>query len=91
LNCPDKFQATLTAKSMADVQEWQTEMQLKPMRIGRISLYTSGLSDEERALTGVEMIADLDEAIARSVARAEDPCVAVIREGSYVVPYYDAG
>lgn len=52
--------ATLTAKSMADVDEWQTEMQLKPMRVSRISLYTSGLSGEERALTGIEMITDLD-------------------------------
>lgn len=88
---PDKFLATLTAKSLADVDEWQTEMQLKPMRVGRISLYTSGLSDEERALTGVEAIANLDETIARSIALAEDPCVAVIPEGPYVVPYYDAG
>jgi nickel-dependent lactate racemase len=88
---PDKFLATLTAKSMADVDEWQTEMQLKPMRLGRISLFTSGLSEVERALTGVEMIVDLDEAIAVSIARAEDPSVAVIPEGPYVVPYYDAG
>jgi lactate racemase len=87
---PDKFLATLTAKSLADVDEWQTEMQLKPMRVGRISLYTSGLSDEERALTGVETIANLDETIARSIALAEDPCVAVIPEGPYVVPYFHA-
>jgi lactate racemase len=88
---PDRFLATLTAKSLADVDEWQTEMQLKPMRVGRISLYTTGLAGEDRALTGVEMIADLDEAIARSVARAGDPSVAVIPEGPYVVPFYDAG
>ena len=88
---PDKFLATLTAKSLADVDEWQTEMQLKPMRVGRISLYTSGLSDDERALTGVQPIADLDEAVARSIALAGDPHVAVIPEGPYVVPYYDAG
>jgi len=87
---PDRFLATLTAKSLADVDEWQTEMQLKPMRVGRISLYTSGLSDEERALTGVEMVADLDETIARSIASAGDPHVAVIPEGPYVVPFYDA-
>jgi lactate racemase len=62
------------------------EMQLKPMRVGQ----TSGLSDEERALTGVEMIADIDETVARSIARAEEPCVAAIPEGPYVVPYYDA-
>jgi nickel-dependent lactate racemase len=88
---PDKFLATLTAKSLADVDEWQPEMQLKPMRVGRISLYTSGLSDEERALTGVETVANLDETIARSIALAEDPCVAVIPEGPYVVPYFRAG
>src|SRR5580698_8561744 len=87
---PDKFLATLTAKSLADVDEWQTEMQLKPMRVGRISLYTSGLSDEERALTGVETVANLDETIARSIALAGDPCVAVIPEGPYVVPYHAA-
>src|SRR6202030_4383352 len=33
---PHKFLATLTAKSLADVDEWQTEMQLKSMRVGRI-------------------------------------------------------
>jgi hypothetical protein len=87
---PDKFLATLTAKSLADVDEWQTEMQIKPMRVGR-NLYTSGLSDEERALTGVETFANLDETIARSIALAEDPCVAVIPEGPYVVPYFRAG
>lgn len=76
---PDKFLATLTAESLADVDEWQTEMQLKPMR------------DEERDLTRVEMIADLDETIGRSIARSGDPCVAVIPEGPYVVPYCDAG
>ena len=48
------------------------------MRGRSISLYTSGLSDEERGLTGVEMIGDLDDAIARSIARTQDPCVAVI-------------
>ena len=47
-------------------------MQLKPMRVSRNSLYMSGLSDEERVLTGIEMITDLDEVI-RSTARAEDP------------------
>ena len=86
---PERFLATLTAKSLADVDEWQTEMQLKSMRIGRIELYTSGLSAEEREITGVEMIANVDEAVARSIARANDPSVVVIPEGPYVVPYFD--
>jgi nickel-dependent lactate racemase len=86
---PEKFLATLTAKSLADVDEWQTEMQLKSMRVGRIELFTSGLTAEERAITGVAMIDDVDAAIARSMTQANDPAVAVIPEGPYVVPYCD--
>ena len=47
------FLATLTAKSLAEIDEWQTEMQMKAMRVGRVQLYTTGLDDEERRITGV--------------------------------------
>jgi nickel-dependent lactate racemase len=85
---PQKFLATLTAKTLADVDEWQTEMQLKPMRVGRIQLYTTGLDAEERRITGVELVPSLDAAIADSVARHDDGAVAVIPEGPYVVPVH---
>ncbi|MGE0716217.1 MAG: nickel-dependent lactate racemase [Alphaproteobacteria bacterium] len=84
----ERFLATLTAKSLAEVDEWQTEMQLKPMRRGRIQLYTNGLDAEERRITCVEMIDSLDAAIRASVARTGDRGVAVIPEGPYVVPVY---
>jgi nickel-dependent lactate racemase len=87
---PDRFLATLTAKSLAEVDEWQTEMQLKPMRIGRVMLYTSGLDAEERRITAVEIIGDLDAAVAESIARHGDPHVAIIPEGPYVVPVHEA-
>jgi nickel-dependent lactate racemase len=83
---PERFLATLTAKSLAEVDEWQTEMQLKPMRVGRIQLYTTGLDAEERRITGVEMIDSVDAAVAASIARHGDPAVAVVPEGPYVVP-----
>ena len=83
---PDAFLDTLLAKRFADVDEWQTEMQLKPMRLGRIQLHTTGLDDEDRRITGVELVDDLDDAIAAAVARHGDPAVAVIPEGPYVVP-----
>ena len=83
---PERFLATLTAKSLAEIDEWQTEMQLKAMRIGRIQLYTRGLDAEEQRITGVEMISSLDEAVAASIARHGDPSVAVIPEGPYVIP-----
>jgi hypothetical protein len=38
----------------------------------------------------VEMTTDLDETIARAIARSGDPGVAVILEGPYVVPFYHA-
>jgi len=87
---PEKFLATLTAKSLAEIDEWQTEMQLKPMRIGRIQLYTTGLDAEERRITGVDLIESLDQAVAESVARHADPAVAFIPEGPYVVPVHGA-
>lgn len=85
---PERFLATLTARTLAEVDEWQTEMQLKPMRIGTVKLYTTGLSDEERRITGVEVIPSVEQAIAESIARHGDPRVAVVPEGPYVVPVF---
>jgi nickel-dependent lactate racemase len=83
---PDAFLRSLLAKNFADVDEWQTEMQLKSMRVARVQLYTTGLQGEDRALTGVEMIDSVEGAIAEALARADDPDIAVIPEGPYVVP-----
>lgn len=87
---PDAFLDTLLAKQLADVDEWQTEMQLKSMRTGSVGLYTTGLSDDDHALTGVERISDLTAAIARSMAQHDDVAVAIIPEGPYVVPVVHA-
>ena len=85
---PEAFLQSLAQKRLADIDEWQTEMQLKPMRVGRIHLYTGGLPAAQRALTGVEMVDSLEDAIAAAVDRAPDRAIAVIPEGPYVVPVY---
>lgn len=85
----DGFLESLLAKEFADVDEWQTEMQLKPMRQGRVLLHTAGLSPEELADTGVAHLtttAEVTAAIAESIARSGDPAVAVIPEGPYLIP-----
>ena len=87
---PDGFLASILPKQFADVDEWQTEMQLKPMRVGSIHLYSEGLAGEDRGLTGVHMVDSLEAAIEASVARSAERAVAVIPEGPYVVPHYDA-
>lgn len=85
---PEAFLDSLKAKQRADIDEWQTEMQLKPMRVGAIRLYAEGLKGEQRGLTGVSMIDDLGAAIAASVKRSGDRRIAVVPEGPYVVPQY---
>jgi lactate racemase len=85
---PDRFLEEIGAKRFADIDEWQTEMQLKPMRVGSIQLYSQGLPEADRAFTGVEMIPSVEAAVEASIARSGDPRVAVIPEGPYVVPVY---
>ena len=87
---PDGFLTEIQKKSRADIDEWQTEMQLKPMRIGTIHLYTDGLSDEELVLTGVNIVTSMEDAIAQSVQQSGDNQIAVIPEGPYVIPSYRA-
>ncbi len=88
----DGFLKTLTAKSLADVDEWQTEMQLKPMRLGRVALYATGLDDEERRMTGVVPLetssGSISRAIEQSIQASGDPHVAFVPEGPYVVPFF---
>lgn len=85
-----KFIDDLWPKEHAAVDEWETEMQLKPMRTGDIRFYTECLCEEDMQLTGVESFCDLDrflESIRKSVAQSGDSSVAVIPEGPYVVPF----
>ena len=87
---PDGFLQSIVAKPLADVDEWTTEMQLKPLRRGRVAFYTGGLNEAERQITGVEIVASVEEAIRDSVVRTGDRAIAVIPEGPYVIPFHAA-
>ena len=65
-------------------------MQLKSQRLANVKLYTTGLSDDERALTGVEIIDSVFAAIEDSVRTTGDSAIAIIPEGPYVVPRFQA-
>ena len=82
---PERFLAGLAEKRLADVDEWESEMQLKAQRAARVQLRSS-LSAEDRALTGVDCVESVADAVRRSVAESGDKAVAVIPEGPYVVP-----
>ncbi len=85
---PDGFFEAISKKRFADIDEWQSQMQLKPMRRGSIHLYTEGLSDADLGLTGVETAESLSAAIEASVASSGERKLAVIPEGPYVIPVY---
>ena len=88
----DGFFNDISAKDYADIDEWQTQMQLKTMRTGSIHLYTTGLSDSDKRITGVSVVDSLNDTVQRcmqaSIAQNGDASVAVIPEGPYVVPAY---
>ena len=86
----ERFLASLLTKRFADIDEWESEMQMKVQRAATVQLY-SGLGESDRALTGVEMIDSVEDAVRASVAASGDNAVAVIPEGPYVVPYCEVG
>ena len=77
-------------KSHAEIDEWQTQMQLKPMRLGGVHLYSTGLRGADRTLTGVAMVDSVADTVARCVQSAGDPHIAIIPEGPYVIPVHRA-
>jgi nickel-dependent lactate racemase len=84
----DRFMEILRGRSEALIDEWQTEMLLKPLRHGAVKLFTTNLTAEQLAQTYVEHAASLEEAIIATVSMQEDNDVAVIPEGPYVIPHY---
>lgn len=82
----DAFLKQIQEKSLASIDEWQTEMQLKPMRAGDIVLYAQGLSDDDHQDTGVKRTRDITQSIADAIQKHNSPDVAIIPEGPYVVP-----
>jgi nickel-dependent lactate racemase len=86
----DAFLEGIAAKTHASIDEWQTQMQTRPQSRAQITLYSTGLSAGDRALTGVSLVDSVEAAVAKSIARHGDPEVAIIPEGPYVIPFASA-
>lgn len=85
---PSGFLNAISQKQYADIDEWQTEMQLKPMKVGSIYLYSEGLSDKDWLVTGVNKVDNLQKCIEQSFVRHKQNKIAVIPEGPYVIPFF---
>lgn len=82
----DAFLDELQQKQLASIDEWQTQKQLKPMRMGTILFYSDQLSDEDHKDTGVTRITDVQQAVADAMQQHDSEDIAVIPEGPYVIP-----
>jgi len=83
-----KFMEILEGRQEALIDEWQTEMLLKPLRAGTIKLYTTNLTDKELNQTYVDQINSVQDAVLASVKEQGSKEIAVIPEGPYVAPRY---
>ncbi|MDA0239838.1 MAG: nickel-dependent lactate racemase [Proteobacteria bacterium] len=82
------FLADISRKNHADIDEWQTQMQLRTTKVGDVHLYTDGLLDGNADLTGVKRIDSIERTLAECIARHGDANVAFVPEGPYVVPFH---
>ena len=82
------FLEDISQKPYADIDEWQTQMQLKPMRLGNVYLYSDKLSAIDKELTGITCIDSVEEAVSESIKRHKRKHIAIIPEGPYVIPSY---
>ena len=82
----DKFLEQILNKEHADIDEWQTEMEVKSLKKGNIYLYSEGLSNADKKLTGVNITNNLIKTVNKSIEKHNNYNVAIIPEGPYVIP-----
>jgi len=85
---PDRFLSVLESRERAHIDEWQTEMLVKVLRVGTVKLYTTGLSEEDLQDVFVDSVSSVEDAVAASVKAHNDPDVGVVPEGPYVIPNF---
>ena len=89
---PEAFLKSLLEKPRADVDEWQTEMQLRPMGVAQINLFSRRLSIQDKTLTAAncqENNQTADEFIANIIGSSATGDIAIIPEGPYVIPRFN--
>ena len=83
-----EFTRRLMNQRLANIDEWETEMQLKAQKKVNVQLYSPDCPSEMRELTGVDLIDSIEDTLARNLSTSRDSRLAVIPEGPYVIPTY---
>ena len=85
---PTTFLQGLNKKEFADIDEWETEMQLKAQKNAHVCLFSDKLSEAQGELTSVQILKSVEEGIELALSRARTKEIAVIPEGPYVIPRF---
>ncbi len=85
----DQFMSILDGRDKAIIDEWQTEMLIKALRVGKIQLYATGLSRDDLKDIYVEPVSSVEETIEASIKAHGEREIAVVPEGPYVIPLFD--
>lgn len=85
---PEGFMAEVLGRNLARIDEWQTQMLAKALRIGNIKLFTDGLKPTDLANICVTPVGSVEQAVIESVKTHRDFHIAVVPEGPYVIPIY---
>ena len=78
---PDRFMALIEGRDRAKIDEWETQMLVKALRVGTIQLYTTGLGETDLKDIYVQTATSIESAILQSVSTHGDPHIAVVPEG----------
>jgi nickel-dependent lactate racemase len=82
----EEFLAETSLRQYAAIDEWQSVMQAKAMKVAKIHLYSECLTPEEKALTGVNIVESLEDTVEQCITKKQDNRMAIIPEGPYVIP-----
>lgn len=82
------FLAEARQRPLANVDEWQTVKLIEAIQDHNVHLFSEGLSDEQKSLTGVTCHTAWPEAVAAVLQESGATEVAIIPEGPYVIPFY---
>jgi nickel-dependent lactate racemase len=85
----DQFMSILDGRDKALIDEWQTEMLIKALRVGKIQLYATGLSRDDLKDIYIEPVSSVEETIEASIKAHGEREIAVVPEGPYVIPLFD--
>lgn len=83
---PDHFISVIKRREQALIDEWQTEMLVKALRVGKIQLYTTKLNQEDLKDIFVDPITSIEDAVMAGLRTYGDHEIAIVPEGPYVIP-----